>query len=147
MKESYDGFEVLVIQGRKHLRINNKAFIGIHRYIYQKVNGVIPPRTHIHHIDGDPTNNDISNLKAVSSTEHGRLHAGWVMEDGEWDSKPCPNCGLLPIDEFYSTRDGKGWSKLCKHCMRKRTRDYARANPEKYNATMRRYYAKRKAVT
>lgn len=35
----------------------------------------LDPQYHIHHIDEDPTNNDISNLEIVDASEHGRLHA------------------------------------------------------------------------
>lgn len=56
-------------------------YCGTHKYrkIYEHHHGVIPKdengRTYeIHHIDGDATNNDPSNLKAVSVMEHYNIH-------------------------------------------------------------------------
>lgn len=42
----------------------------LHRYIWEKFNGKIPKGCHIHHIDGNCSNNDISNLKCVTIKQH-----------------------------------------------------------------------------
>lgn len=46
----------------------------LHRLIYEDQYGPIPKGMQIHHIDGDTTNNDISNLEMVSISEHNRIH-------------------------------------------------------------------------
>ena len=46
----------------------------LHRYVWEQVIGPIPEGIHIHHIDGDVTNNDIANLAAVTLSGHMRLH-------------------------------------------------------------------------
>ena len=46
----------------------------LHRDVWTYHNGPIPPGYHVHHIDGDPSNDDISNLAAVSPAEHSREH-------------------------------------------------------------------------
>ena len=56
-----------------------------YRKIYEQHYGPIPidedGRTYeIHHIDGDHTNNDPSNLKAVTLQEHYRIHE----QQGDW---------------------------------------------------------------
>lgn len=45
-----------------------------YRKIYESHYGKIPKGYHIHHIDGDPFNNDITNLMCVSPEEHGEIH-------------------------------------------------------------------------
>ncbi len=50
-----------------------------HRWIWEKHYGKIPVDENgqtyeIHHIDGNPKNNDISNLKCVSKREHSEIH-------------------------------------------------------------------------
>lgn len=35
---------------------------------------------HVHHIDGNPENNELSNLMVVSNAEHGRIHASIRMK-------------------------------------------------------------------
>jgi hypothetical protein len=62
-----------------------------HRNIYKKHFGAIPKDSNgysmdIHHIDGDHTNNDISNLKLVTIQEHYDIH--YAQED--WGA-----CNLL----------------------------------------------------
>jgi len=46
----------------------------LHRYVWEKHNGEIPKGMHVHHIDGDTTNNEISNLEIVTSMEHSKKH-------------------------------------------------------------------------
>ena len=46
----------------------------LHRYVWEKHNGPIPKGCHIHHIDGNPLNNDISNLRCVTPFEHAGEH-------------------------------------------------------------------------
>ena len=47
----------------------------MHRYVWAKFNGVIKKGYHIHHKDGDKTNNHISNLEIMSASDHSKLHA------------------------------------------------------------------------
>lgn len=44
------------------------------RTIWKRVNGEIPENHHIHHIDGDFTNNNLSNLICLSARDHLILH-------------------------------------------------------------------------
>ena len=46
----------------------------LHRQIYLDFNGEIPEGYHIHHIDGDTSNNSPDNLEAISPTEHRKRH-------------------------------------------------------------------------
>ena len=46
----------------------------LHRDIYKYIIGNIPKGHEIHHKDFDPCNNDSSNLVALSSEEHHKLH-------------------------------------------------------------------------
>ena len=48
--------------------------MNVHRKIYTEEYGAIPKGYDIHHIDGNHSNNDISNLKAVSKQEHYDIH-------------------------------------------------------------------------
>jgi len=44
-----------------------------HRYVWELANGQIPKGCHIHHIDGNKANNNISNLECILGTEHNRM--------------------------------------------------------------------------
>lgn len=45
----------------------------MHRYVWEKHYGEIPPNHDIHHIDRNRTNNDISNLELYTKSEHASL--------------------------------------------------------------------------
>lgn len=60
--------------------------MSIYRRIYEQHFGPIPKGYHIHHIDGNHSNNHIDNLQCVSSKEHYDIHyaqgdygACWLM--------------------------------------------------------------------
>lgn len=64
---------------RSNSMSNNTRLRARYRRIYEKYYGSIPKDSDgrsydIHHIDGDHTNNDISNLKAVTIQEHYDIH-------------------------------------------------------------------------
>lgn len=54
---------------------NNKKVIFLHKVIYQEYFGEIPKGYHIHHIDGNCVNNHITNLEALSPSEHSKIHS------------------------------------------------------------------------
>lgn len=54
-----------------HYGLNGKHF-SVHRLVWEAFNGEIPDGYEINHIDGDPTNNAISNLEIVTHTENCR---------------------------------------------------------------------------
>lgn len=50
---------------------------SLHREIWKAYHGPIPEGAHIHHKDGNPLNNDISNLECIeSATQHIKDHHG-----------------------------------------------------------------------
>ena len=54
-----------------HIRAGVEA---LHREIWKQANGPIPDGYHIHHIDGNSFNNELSNLGCVPVAEHLRHH-------------------------------------------------------------------------
>lgn len=57
------------------ININKKRFL-FHRFIMENfLNRKLLKREHIHHIDGNKHNNDISNLQVIDIVEHAKLHA------------------------------------------------------------------------
>jgi hypothetical protein len=86
----------------------------LHRAIYAAAHGPIPEGVEIHHKDGNKTNNDLSNLEALSGTDHRRRHCTgfkrWGFEDRsqaklrQWANREpylaiCAQCGK----EFSTT--------------------------------------------
>jgi hypothetical protein len=52
----------------------------VYRRVYEEHIGTIPDGYHIHHIDGDHTNNSPENLVALSPEEHYKVH----KDQGDW---------------------------------------------------------------
>lgn len=46
----------------------------LHRAVWLAHNGAIPDGCHIHHIDGDRSNNQIENLQCIAASSHGEHH-------------------------------------------------------------------------
>ena len=65
-------------KGYYRIRTSNNGYEGkfLHRIIFEKYYNVkILPNVHIHHIDGDKTNNCILNLEAITKSKHHKLHS------------------------------------------------------------------------
>lgn len=74
---------------RRHLRVyywpgrgdRNNGVKALHVEIHKAEVGPVPAGWHVHHKDGDPLNNDPSNLEAVTPADHAERH--FAME-GKW---------------------------------------------------------------
>jgi hypothetical protein len=64
---------------------NHNRFL--HRLIWEDVNGKVPNGYEIHHIDDNPLNNEISNLKCLSKFEHMSLHKKRLIGEKNSNSK------------------------------------------------------------
>lgn len=72
---------------------HHKLLGGIHRKIWEEKNGKIPKGYHIHHLNGNPYNNEISNLVCLSPEEHGKIHENeftkWASYGGKIGGIKC----------------------------------------------------------
>lgn len=78
---------------------------ALHREIWKDHNGDIPDGHHIHHKDGDSTNNDIENLKCVTSKEHANKHP----ETGGIRSQDHHEKMLERAKEWHKSEEGSEW--------------------------------------
>ena len=106
-------------KGYLRYRTDGKRLRMEHDLVWEAHYGKIPEEMQIHHIDGDKTNNDISNLQLVTPLEHKRIHEGCVIKDGIW-YKPCVCCGeykAVTSENWYFNKK-TGWiaTSYCKPC-------------------------------
>ena len=106
--------------GKSYYYWRTKKFGGhrqdLHRAIYEKAYGRIPIGYCIHHEDGNIYNNELSNLRRVTASEHAKIHIGEkrpLMADG-WKNttrKPikCSDCGRTIM-----RKQRKGFCKTCR---------------------------------
>lgn len=105
------GYPIIWVGGKEVL---------LHVYVWEQENGSKPLGHDVHHIDHNKANFELSNLMLVTQSQHQRLHAGWIMEDGVWVKKPCNKCSkTLPLSEFYYISTRKIESNYCKPCHNK----------------------------
>jgi len=122
------------IPGERPQKTINGKVDRLYRHIAEKALGhPLPPKAEIHHVDGDPLNNEPSNLVICEDRAyHLLLH------------KICSKCKkLLERDKFSKSRRGKagcGLANECKDCNKSRwnTEEY-RAKRRKYGNVYRRY--------
>jgi hypothetical protein len=55
----------------------------LHRYIYEKEYGKIPDDWDVHHVDENKQNNELSNLMALSKSDHTKLHQERKKNDNQ----------------------------------------------------------------
>ena len=78
----------------------------LHRVVWSYYHGEIPDGYEIHHVDGNPANNNVENLQCISPKEHKEKHR----------QKPrpvfniCQNCGT----EFFAAIPSKFCSPVCR---------------------------------
>lgn len=79
---------------------------SLHRAIWAHHNGPIPKGVDIHHVDGNPLNNDISNLEALGHGEHRSRHMG-----PEIVAKLRENIkrAQLAAPEWHRSAEGRRW--------------------------------------
>ena len=106
----------------------------VHVLVWESANGPKPHGHDIHHIDEDKANWTLENLQLLTTTDHQRLHAGWVKDSGgEWISKPCTMCGAIkPLAEFYPRKPTP--SARCKPCHAIKCGEWSAKNIEKVRA-------------
>jgi len=63
-----------------HRRYFARAGHRLHRDVWVYYNGPISKGMHVHHIDGDTSNNDISNLACITKDEHWSKHRAEISE-------------------------------------------------------------------
>lgn len=122
----YNGVEY-VAYGDDNYYMNRRSQRSprLHQQIYMDSYGPIPKGYHVHHKDGNPENNDISNLVAIPHGEHTKETMAQRWEHPV--VRVCKSCGAR--FETISTRS-EYCSKTCCH------REWSRKNREwlhKYN--------------
>lgn len=77
-KGNKDDIRIIYPNGYIGVKVNGK-WLSEHRYVWEKTHGKkIPKNCAIHHKDGNPKNNNISNLKLVSKEWHKKYHSNHI---------------------------------------------------------------------
>lgn len=79
----------------------------LHVAVWKKHNGYIPHGYHVHHIDGNRSNNDISNLELVLGSIHLSRH-GSAPERKEYNQQHIKDMRGL-ASEWHKSDEGRQW--------------------------------------
>jgi hypothetical protein len=106
---------IQIFNGRTYYQYEGRYFTSgtrkMHRDVWAFHNGEIPKGNHIHHIDGDVTNNDISNLQLMEASAHLRMEGKKRHQDNpEW-SKQFYTKGIELAKEWHRSPEGREWHK------------------------------------
>lgn len=84
----------------KHPEAMKNGYVRVHRMVMADYLGrKLLPTEEVHHIDEDPTNNDLANLELIDGGEHTRLHKlGKPLP--RRNRKPCTVCGELTGSKY-----------------------------------------------
>jgi hypothetical protein len=104
---------IQIFNGRTYYQYEGRYFTShtrkMHRDVWAFYNGEIPKGHHIHHIDGDVTNNDISNLKLMEASAHLSMELKKRhKQNPEW-SKHFHTKGIEMAKEWHKSPEGKQW--------------------------------------
>lgn len=83
--------------------------IRLHVAIWESVNGRVPAERHIHHVDGNPLNNEIANLLCVAAASHAKLHP----DDDErraWRVRHLAQIRSKTV-EWHRSEEGRAWHR------------------------------------
>ncbi len=106
----YNGFKFYkTAQGYYLGNVDGKP-IRLHRYVWLTERGKIPKGYHVHHIDHDASNNDISNLELLHYYKH---HSQHMKEPKRiLQSKTVLELNVRPqAIKWHKSKDGRAWHK------------------------------------
>ena len=92
------------------------------RLLWEQANGPIPEGRQIHHIDANPSNDDLDNLQCLTPSEHAIAHAHlqgiYRFNSKGQEERRCADCGEhKTLDRFYEAKpiDARVYP-YCKRC-------------------------------
>jgi len=83
----------------------------LHRDIYEATHGPIPAGHVVHHVDGNPLNNDPSNLATMCMRKHSGMHTSELMADPELRARArgFMDAAREKANEWHRSDAGRQW--------------------------------------
>jgi hypothetical protein len=133
------GTETLPTQtfdGKKYTLYHNEKYFSrgckrLHTDVWKYYHGEVPKDYHVHHVDGNTHNNEISNLNLVHKTLHLRFEGKKRFKNNPDFAKEFHAKGIEAAKEWHKSIEGiewhkqqakKGWinrpftEKICEQC-------------------------------
>lgn len=109
MQQEFNGI-VFIPDECGYYRAKNDFTLYMHRVVWEFYNTKIPEGYEIHHIDFDRSNNAITNLQLLTTTEHKQLH-GALLTDEQREAR---RMNLIQnaqpkATEWHKSGEGRTW--------------------------------------
>ena len=92
--------------------LNSTIRKRMHRYVWEYYNGEIPKGYHIHHVDGDKSNNSIENLRLVEAKKHCKAHSViHAINDYDRMVENLMTNAIPKSKEWHASKEGHEWHK------------------------------------
>lgn len=82
----------------------------LHRAIWSAANGPIPKGMHVHHLDGNHSNNALENLALINGREHLSMH-GRTPERAALSRDRLTRFAQPAATEWHKSDDGRDWHR------------------------------------
>ena len=91
-------------------RYPSRSSTRLHRAVWESANGKVPPgRWHVHHVNGDPLDNRIENLRILSEADHMAHHSRSVTPERA-EARAAHMEKIRPLAAaWHRSEAGKAW--------------------------------------
>ena len=112
--------KIVYFNGLKYVRddatgyyLNSTTRKRLHRAVWEYHHGEIPKGWQVHHVDGDKSNNDISNLLLVPKSIHATYHSQIkIAEHYDEIIQNLIDNAVPASKEWHKSDEGRNWHKL-----------------------------------
>ncbi len=113
------GTETLPTQtfnGKTYTLYTNESYYSrgnkrLHTEVWKHFKGAIPKGYHVHHVDADKSNNNISNLNLIHKTLHLRFEGKKRFKNNPEFAKEFHAKGIEAAKEWHKSIEGSEWHK------------------------------------
>lgn len=116
----FDGYAYYLQTTGRYYQCGDKSGHGetgerlLHRVVWALSNGPIPAEHHIHHRNGDWTDNRLDNLECISAQDHIAHHAKELWADDEYRARMTDHLDLVreKAADWHRSKEGRAWHSV-----------------------------------
>jgi hypothetical protein len=116
IEEGFKSIPTQTFQGKQYFLYPNERYFSkgsnrLHRVVWEHYNGKVPKGYHVHHVDGNTHNNEISNLNLLQGSLHLRFTSKKRVKENPEFFKEFQSKGIEAAKEWHKSDEGRLWHK------------------------------------